>query len=64
MGGIYRWRVQFKLKKIRKFLKGWGFNRAGNKKKRKREINEELDKLEKRKKQTRWLMWKLERGAP
>jgi hypothetical protein len=31
-------RVLFKLKKIRKFLKGWGFNIAGARKKRKHVI--------------------------
>jgi hypothetical protein len=37
--------VLFKLKKVKKFLKGWGFNKAGNAKKRKREINEEIMNL-------------------
>jgi hypothetical protein len=27
-------KVLFKLKKVRKFLNGWGYNRAGNKKER------------------------------
>jgi hypothetical protein len=31
-------RFLFKLKKVKKFLKGWGFNLAGSKKKRKQEI--------------------------
>lgn len=39
-------KVQFKLKKIKKFFKGWGFNLAGNRKKRKGEIHDELARLE------------------
>jgi hypothetical protein len=38
-------RVQFKLKKVRKFLKGWGYNRARASKKRKKEISIEIGKL-------------------
>jgi hypothetical protein len=30
------------LKKIRKFLKGWGYNIAGARKKRKQEIQEQI----------------------
>jgi hypothetical protein len=39
-------RVLFKLKKVKKFLKGWGFNKDGSRKKRKKEITEELADLE------------------
>jgi DNA-binding transcriptional MerR regulator len=39
-------RVQFKLKKVKKFLKGWGFNHAGQIRQRKKEINEQLLELE------------------
>jgi hypothetical protein len=35
-------RVQFKLKKVNKFHKGWGFNRVGSYKQRKKPISEEL----------------------
>jgi hypothetical protein len=38
-------RVLFKLKKVRKILKGWGYNLSGSRKKRK-EIQETLQKLE------------------
>jgi hypothetical protein len=31
-------KVMFKLKKVKNFLKGWGFNLAGNRKRRKEEI--------------------------
>jgi hypothetical protein len=30
--------VLFKLKKVKKYLKGWRFNKAGDSKRRKREI--------------------------
>jgi hypothetical protein len=39
-------RVLFKLKKVRKFLKGWGYNLSRSRKKRKKEIQETLQKLE------------------
>jgi hypothetical protein len=39
-------RVLFKLKKVKKSLKGWGFNLSGNKKKRMKEIHEEKAALE------------------
>jgi stage III sporulation protein SpoIIIAA len=39
-------RFQFKLKNVRRFLKGWGFNRVGNIKKRKKKIYEALGDLE------------------
>jgi hypothetical protein len=39
-------KVQFKLKKVKKILKGWGFNLAGVQKKRKKGILEELMDLE------------------
>lgn len=39
-------KVQFKLKKIKKFFKGWGFNLAGSVKKKKNEIHNELAQLE------------------
>jgi hypothetical protein len=39
-------RVLFKLKKVKKILKGWGFNKSGDLKRRKKEINEEILDLE------------------
>jgi hypothetical protein len=39
-------KVQFKLKKVKKFLKWWGFNLAGAQKKRMKEIQEEQMDLE------------------
>jgi hypothetical protein len=39
-------KVQYKIKKVKKFLKGWGFNRAGSPKKRKKEIYEAPSNLE------------------
>lgn len=39
-------RIQFKLRKIKQFFKGWGFNLAGARKKRKQEIQCELAKIE------------------
>jgi hypothetical protein len=36
----------FKLKKVKKFLKGWGYNLAGNRKKRKKEIENLILELE------------------
>jgi hypothetical protein len=39
-------RVLFRMKKVKKFLKGWGFNKAGSEKKRKKDINEEIIFLE------------------
>jgi hypothetical protein len=39
-------RVQFKLKKVKKYLEGWGFNISGARKKRKHNIQEELRDLE------------------
>jgi hypothetical protein len=42
-------RVLFKLKNVKSFLKGWGFNRTGDHKKKKMEINVKimiLDNLE------------------
>jgi uncharacterized protein YqgQ len=38
--------VLFKLKKVKKFLKGWGFNLFGNRKRRIKEIHEEIATLE------------------
>jgi hypothetical protein len=38
--------VLFKLKKVKKFLKGWGFNLSGNRKRRIKEIHEEIATLE------------------
>jgi hypothetical protein len=35
-------RVLFKLKNVKRFLKGWGFNKSGDLKRRKKEINEEM----------------------
>jgi hypothetical protein len=34
-------RVQFKLKKVKRFLKSWGYNKSGQTRKKKMEINEE-----------------------
>jgi hypothetical protein len=34
------------MKKVKKFLKGWGFNKVGSEKKRKKDINEEIMPLE------------------
>jgi hypothetical protein len=34
------------LKKVKKYLKGWGFNLSGTRKKRKHQIQEELRDLE------------------
>jgi hypothetical protein len=31
-------KILFKLKKVKKFLKGWGFNLSGSRRKRKKEI--------------------------
>lgn len=39
-------RVQFKLKKVKRYVKGWGYNLARNMKRRKAEIHEELSKME------------------
>jgi hypothetical protein len=39
-------KVLFKLKKEKNFLKGWGFNKAGSNKKRMKEIEDEMLKLE------------------
>jgi hypothetical protein len=39
-------KVQFKLKKVKKYLKGWGFNPDSNRKKRKVQIQNELKDLE------------------
>jgi hypothetical protein len=39
-------RVQFKLKKMKIFLKGWGYNLAGSRKKRKLEIEKLIKELE------------------
>jgi hypothetical protein len=39
-------KVLFKLKKVKNFLKGWGFNLAGNRKKRKKEIENLIMELE------------------
>jgi hypothetical protein len=39
-------KVHFKLGKVRKFLKGWGYNMAGMVKKRKKEIVEDLEIIE------------------
>jgi hypothetical protein len=39
-------KVMFKLKKVKKFLKGWGYNLAGNRKKRKKEIENLILELE------------------
>jgi hypothetical protein len=38
-------KVLFKLKKVKKFLKGWGFNLAGSRKK-KNDLLEEIADLE------------------
>lgn len=39
-------KIPFKLKKFKKYFKGWGYNNVGVKKKRKLEINDELAVLE------------------
>jgi hypothetical protein len=39
-------RILFKLKKVKKFLKGWGFNLSGTRKRRKKEVAEEMADLE------------------
>ena len=39
-------RIQSKLKRFKQFFKGWGFNRQGEQKVRKRKMEEELLKLE------------------
>jgi hypothetical protein len=39
-------RVLFKLKKVKRFLKQWGFNLARSRRKRKKEIMEKLATLE------------------
>jgi hypothetical protein len=39
-------KVHFKMKKVRQFLKGWGYNLAGQKRKRKKEIEELLSEIE------------------
>jgi hypothetical protein len=39
-------RVQFKIKKVKKFLKGWDFNLTVDRKKRKQEIGEQISILE------------------
>jgi hypothetical protein len=39
-------KVHFKLKKIKKVLKGWGFNLSGSRKQKKKEIIEEIVDLE------------------
>jgi hypothetical protein len=39
-------KIQFKLKKVKKFLKGWGYNRAGKGKQKKKKILEELEVIE------------------
>jgi hypothetical protein len=38
--------VLFKFKKVKNFLKGWGFNKAGSNKKRRKEIENEILRLE------------------
>jgi hypothetical protein len=38
--------VLFKLKKVKRFLKRWGFNLAGSRKKKKKEIMEKLVAME------------------
>jgi hypothetical protein len=40
-------RILFKLKKVKKYLKGWGFNLSGMRKQRKKVIQDTLEKLEK-----------------
>jgi hypothetical protein len=44
--GVALDRVEFKLKNVKKYLKGWGFNLSGARKKRKHTIQEELRDLE------------------
>jgi hypothetical protein len=39
-------RILFKIKKVNKYLKGWGFNLSGMRKQRKKDIQENLEKLE------------------
>jgi hypothetical protein len=39
-------RALFKLKKVKKALKGWGYNLSGTRKRRKKEIQEKLCELE------------------
>jgi hypothetical protein len=39
-------RVLFKLKKVKRFLKGWEFNLDGSRRKRKKEIMDKLATLE------------------
>jgi hypothetical protein len=39
-------KILFKLKKVKKFLKGWGYNRSGNNRRRRREIESNLCELE------------------
>jgi hypothetical protein len=39
-------RVLFKLKKVKKTLKGWGYNLSGARKRRKKEIKDKLSDLE------------------
>jgi exonuclease III len=39
-------RILFKLKKVKKFLKGWGFNLSGTRKRRKKEVAKEMADLE------------------
>jgi hypothetical protein len=38
--------VQFKLKKVKNFLKGWGFNKIGSNKKKGKDIEDEMMNLE------------------
>jgi tRNA nucleotidyltransferase/poly(A) polymerase len=44
-------KMLFKLKKVKKFLKGWGFNKAKKNKKRKKETGDDLRYLEEYEKQ-------------
>jgi hypothetical protein len=39
-------RILLKITKVKKYLKGWGFNLSGMRKQRKKEIHENLEKLE------------------
>jgi hypothetical protein len=39
-------KVLFKLKKVKRSLKGWGFNLAGSKKQRKNQIQRDIRELE------------------
>jgi hypothetical protein len=39
-------RVIFKIKKVKKFLEGWGFSQARSRKRREKDITEELADLE------------------